>query len=210
MKLHETEESWFDSQQEKEIILFPKASRSALGPTQPHIQRIFSRGVKRPGREADHSPPPSADDKNDWIYTSTAPLCPCGVQMDNFFFPYCMGLEHLIFTAQDSGKSVKMVPSTFRRKFMQKSCFSVTYNEKISRDVNVFYHFVNVQDSAKSVKMVTPTFRKKLCNNHAFPSRAIKSNKVFPNVDIIYYFVTVHVSAKSVKMVTTTFRSKFL
>ena len=74
----------------------------------------------------------------------------------------------------------------------------------------MFNHFVNVQDSAKSVKMVTPTFRKKLCNNHAFPSCTIKSNKAFPNVDIIYYFVTVQVSAKSVKMVTTTFRSKLL
>ena len=29
---------------------------------------------------------------------------------------------------QDSGKSVKMVTPTFRGKFMQQSCFSVTYN----------------------------------------------------------------------------------
>jgi hypothetical protein len=41
---------------------------SALSPTQPPIQLVpgpLSPGVKRPGREADHSPPSSAKDKND-------------------------------------------------------------------------------------------------------------------------------------------------
>jgi hypothetical protein len=40
-------------------FLFSMTSRPALGPTQPHIQwvpRTLSPGVKRPGREADHSP----------------------------------------------------------------------------------------------------------------------------------------------------------
>jgi hypothetical protein len=32
----------------------------------------FSPGVKRPGREADHSPP-STEVNNTWIYTSTPP-----------------------------------------------------------------------------------------------------------------------------------------
>jgi hypothetical protein len=50
------------------------ASRTALGPTQPPIQWVpgaLSLGVKRPGREADHSPPTSAEVKNAWSYTST-------------------------------------------------------------------------------------------------------------------------------------------
>jgi hypothetical protein len=34
-------------------------------------QRLFLWGVKRPGREADHSPPSSAEDKNAWSYTTT-------------------------------------------------------------------------------------------------------------------------------------------
>jgi hypothetical protein len=48
----------------------------ALGPTKPSIQWIpgaLSPGVKRPRREADHSPPTSAEAKNMWIYTSTPP-----------------------------------------------------------------------------------------------------------------------------------------
>jgi hypothetical protein len=46
----------------------------ALGPTQAHMQLVpgvLTLGVKRPGREADHSPPSSADVKNSWSYTST-------------------------------------------------------------------------------------------------------------------------------------------
>jgi hypothetical protein len=50
------------------------ASTPALGPTQPPIQWVSGAlflGVKRPGREADHSTPSSADVKNAWSYTST-------------------------------------------------------------------------------------------------------------------------------------------
>jgi hypothetical protein len=32
----------------------------------------FPPDVKRPGREADHSPPSSAEVKNEWSYTSTS------------------------------------------------------------------------------------------------------------------------------------------
>jgi hypothetical protein len=45
------------------------ASRTALGPTQPPIQWVagaLSLGVKRLGREADHSPPSSAEVK-EWV-----------------------------------------------------------------------------------------------------------------------------------------------
>jgi hypothetical protein len=37
----------------------------------PMGNRGSFRGVKRPGREADHSPPSSAEVKNAWSYTST-------------------------------------------------------------------------------------------------------------------------------------------
>jgi hypothetical protein len=57
---------WFDSRCGLGIFLFTTASRTALGPTQHPIQWVpgaVSLGVKRPGREADHSPPSSAEFK---------------------------------------------------------------------------------------------------------------------------------------------------
>jgi hypothetical protein len=56
----------FNSRRGLETFLFATASRTALGPTQPPIQWVpgdLSLGVKRPGREADHSPPSSAEVK---------------------------------------------------------------------------------------------------------------------------------------------------
>jgi hypothetical protein len=53
------------------------ASRPTLGPTQPPTQWVLgdlTLGVKRPGREADHSPPTSFEVKNAWSYTSTSPV----------------------------------------------------------------------------------------------------------------------------------------
>jgi hypothetical protein len=67
----------FESRQGLGIFLFASASRPALGPTQPPIQWIsgaLSLVIKRPGREADHSPPSSAEVKNAWGYTSTPPI----------------------------------------------------------------------------------------------------------------------------------------
>jgi hypothetical protein len=67
-----TEASEFKSQ----YFLFSVSSRPVLGPTQLHIQwelGALSLGVKRPGLEADHSPPISAEVKKMWIYTSTPP-----------------------------------------------------------------------------------------------------------------------------------------
>jgi hypothetical protein len=57
---------WFDSRRGLEIFLFTTASRTVLGATQPPIQWVagaLSLGVKRPGREADHSPSSSAEVK---------------------------------------------------------------------------------------------------------------------------------------------------
>jgi hypothetical protein len=58
------------------IFLFTTAPRTALEPTKPLIQWVpgaLSLGVKRPGREADHSHlvPKS---KNAWRYTCTSPI----------------------------------------------------------------------------------------------------------------------------------------
>jgi hypothetical protein len=51
-------------------VRVPVRSRMALRSTQPPIQRVLgalSPGVKRPGREDDHSPPTDAEVKKTWI-----------------------------------------------------------------------------------------------------------------------------------------------
>jgi hypothetical protein len=53
------------------IFLFTTMSRPAVGPTQPPVRWVpqaLSPGVKRPGREADHSLPSSPEVKNAWSY----------------------------------------------------------------------------------------------------------------------------------------------
>jgi hypothetical protein len=59
----------FDSRHELGIFLQATASRTDLVPTQPPIQWVtgtLSLGVKQPGREADHSPPSSAEVR-EWV-----------------------------------------------------------------------------------------------------------------------------------------------
>jgi hypothetical protein len=66
----------FDSRQRQQIAHFSTSSRPALGSTQPPIQWVpgdISPDLKRLERDADHSPPSSAEVKKTWIYTSTPP-----------------------------------------------------------------------------------------------------------------------------------------
>jgi hypothetical protein len=58
----------FDPQQRQRIFLIASASRPALGPTQPCPMGTgvsFPGGKVRPGRDGDHSPPSSAEVKNE-------------------------------------------------------------------------------------------------------------------------------------------------
>jgi hypothetical protein len=78
-------------------IFLTTASRTALRPTQPPIQWVEgapSLEVRRPGREADHSPPSSAEVKNAWSYTSTPQyvfMTWCLVKhRDNFTFTFIL------------------------------------------------------------------------------------------------------------------------
>jgi hypothetical protein len=67
----------FDFRRRLEIFPFTTVSRPVLGPTQLLIQWVpgaLSLGVRRPGSEADYSPPSSAKVKNAWSYTSTPPV----------------------------------------------------------------------------------------------------------------------------------------
>jgi hypothetical protein len=88
----------FESRHGLGIFLLTTASRPALWPTQPPIQRTpgaLTLKVKQPGREADQPHPSSAGVKNAWSYTSTPPICLHGVMFiykeklrDNFTFTF--------------------------------------------------------------------------------------------------------------------------
>jgi hypothetical protein len=87
--------SGFDSRRGLGIFLFTTAFRTALGPTQPPIQWVpgaLSLGIRRPGCEAEHSPPSSAEVKNACSYTSTPQyvfMAWCLVKhRDNFTFTF--------------------------------------------------------------------------------------------------------------------------
>jgi hypothetical protein len=85
----------FESRQELGVFLFTTASRAALGPTLPPIQRVpgsLSLGVKWPGRETNHSPPFSAEVKKRMELYFHSPNTPswCGAQLkhrDDFTLP---------------------------------------------------------------------------------------------------------------------------
>jgi hypothetical protein len=54
-------------------------------------RELFPWGLKRPGREADHSPPSSAEVKNAWSYTSTSPyafMIPCSLKAQGQLYLY--------------------------------------------------------------------------------------------------------------------------
>jgi hypothetical protein len=79
-------------------FFFSKPFRPVLAPTQPPIEWVtgaLSPGIKRKGREADHSPPTTADvKKNEFIYplphTSSWRSAQLVKHRDNFtlFVPY--------------------------------------------------------------------------------------------------------------------------
>lgn len=49
---------------------------------------ILPPGVKRPGREVEHSPPTSDEVTNAWSYTSTSTTRLCGIYRGNFNFTF--------------------------------------------------------------------------------------------------------------------------
>jgi hypothetical protein len=83
--------SGFDLRQRQRIFLLAAASRPALGPSQPPVQWIpgvLSPGVKRPGRDADHSPHLVPRLSRNRSYTSSPPCASmaCSGITSLFFF----------------------------------------------------------------------------------------------------------------------------
>jgi hypothetical protein len=111
----------FECRQGLGIFLFTTASRPAVGSIQPPIQWVpgaLSLGLKRQARQADHSPPSSAEVKNECSYNSTSPIRLHGVVLkviytallwDCMIFLYFISCFLLSFQ-----KSIKQ-PYKFRR-----------------------------------------------------------------------------------------------
>jgi hypothetical protein len=98
----------FDSRQGQRFLLFPTASKLALGPTQPRTQWIseaLSPGIKRSGCEANQSLPPIAEVKNTWSYTST-PLY--------VFMPWCLIKHRIVFVAWYRRSVLPLSPKIWR------------------------------------------------------------------------------------------------
>ena len=71
----------FEYWQGQEIFIFSKTHRQTLGPTQPPLQSF--QGGKAAGC-VNYSPVSSTEVKNDWSFTSSSPVCLCGVDRGNF------------------------------------------------------------------------------------------------------------------------------
>jgi hypothetical protein len=68
----------FEYRPGQDVYYLPKTSRTGLWPTQTPIQwimRFISPWVKRPAREAYHSPPSNCEVKNDCCYSSATLHC---------------------------------------------------------------------------------------------------------------------------------------
>jgi hypothetical protein len=72
----------------KEFFSFSKLPHKPRDPPTPLLNGYWGSfpGIKPPEREFDYSPPSGADIRNEWSYTSSYPLCPQGVDRENFFF----------------------------------------------------------------------------------------------------------------------------
>jgi hypothetical protein len=96
-----TKELWFDFRQGQKISLFSKMSRPALGlptPVQWVLGTTVYPGVKKPGHEANHSPPFSPKVKNVWNCTFTPSYAFVACTMTTLFYFTLLYFTLLYFT----------------------------------------------------------------------------------------------------------------
>jgi hypothetical protein len=131
----------FTFRQEQEFFLFCWTYGPALGavPTRIRwVQSLFS-GVKRPGRETDHSPTSSAEVKNELSYTSFPPICLHSVDRHTTvpYFPGLLFPSSFFCTCNITGLSLT-------------KWYSVLY-------LVLFIHQIRTAILAHHVLLVTPT-----------------------------------------------------
>jgi hypothetical protein len=103
----------------------PTASRPALGPTHPPIQWVLgalSPGVKRPGRESDHSPPTSAEVK-EWVelylyFHNTPAWCDAQLKAQGKLYLYKSSWRWFQFVMRSLTKSVKWTYNFFANLYL--------------------------------------------------------------------------------------------
>jgi hypothetical protein len=104
------------------ILLFSTASRLDLGLPQPQIKLVrFSPGVKLPGPEVDHSPPSSAEVKNNG---AVRPL----PRMSSLLF----NLRCHLFNESVSRSQVPILVAAYLSLSLSLPNFKISYNIKIS------------------------------------------------------------------------------
>jgi hypothetical protein len=112
-----TGRSGFDPRQGQRTFPLSSVSRPALGPTQPPVQwvpGVLSPGVKaRPGRDADHSSPSSAEVVNEKLYLLSPQVPPWRVTgLLYFFFTFCCHQT----TSKGTYKREKLMKVTRKKK----------------------------------------------------------------------------------------------
>jgi len=88
----------------------------------------FTRDKKRPGLEADHSPPTSDEMKNEWSYASTTPTHLHGVYRDNFSCSKLMYYHHWRFKRYtDIFHGICLLMAAARRPYSFRLTCSATH-----------------------------------------------------------------------------------
>jgi len=87
----------------------------------------FARGIKRPERDADHSPPSSDEIKNEWSYASTTPTHLHGVYRGKFSCSYLLYHHHWRFNRYtDNFRGICLLVSAVRRPYSSSLVCSAT------------------------------------------------------------------------------------
>jgi hypothetical protein len=87
----------------------------------------FSRGIKRPGRDADHSPPSSDEIKNEWSYASATPTHLHVVYRDKFTCSYFLCHQHSRFNRYtDNCRGICVLVAAARRLYSSSLVSSAT------------------------------------------------------------------------------------
>jgi hypothetical protein len=137
------------------IFLFTTESRTALGPIQPPIQRVLGAlflGVKRPEREADHSPPSSAEVKNEWSYISTPPIRSVEAQGQLYLFTFIIHSANILFLSMTWSQRILHSKNTLSNS-------AVSWDSPLhSADITVIRYILRWSDPPQyTVTRQTPT-----------------------------------------------------